>query len=262
MKENNLPKTEIKADLTEVLNKTYDDTIHPVATSAKSAIGFCINFLTSGIKPYMYQKIKESEFRIKKIDDELTKKYNKIPDENKTDPRTNILGPAIDVLKYNLEEEHIRNLFINILVSEMDNRKQSKVLPAYVEVVRQLSKKDADALKFFKQHKVKNEPVMKIQYKFAEGGFAYSSNNVVLILNNTYEILDSIVIDSLLRQKIIEIDFMEYRNNEAVYTSIFEQIKLRDEFKILPPTVKTLGYSKGLLKVTDFGKNFIDICLS
>lgn len=258
----NLPKVEIKANATELLNKAYDDTIHPIASSAKSGLGFCINFLTSGIKPYMYKKIKESEFRLKEIDDELTSRYNKIPDKNKIDPRTNILGPAIDVLKYNLEEEHIRNLFTNILISEMDNRKQSKVLPAYIEVVRQLSKEDADTLVFIKQNQIKNEPIMKIEYRFTSGGFRYVSNDIVLILNNNYTILNSIIIDSLLRQNIIEIDFMEFRNDESVYTSTFEQIKLRDEFKILPADVKELDFSRGLLKITDFGENFIDICLS
>lgn len=59
--------TEIKVDLSTVANKAYDDIAKPAVNSVK----FMKDFVTSAFKPYMYRKIKESEYEIQKINDEL-----------------------------------------------------------------------------------------------------------------------------------------------------------------------------------------------
>lgn len=48
----------------------------------------------------------------------------------------NIMGPAVDILKYNLDEQHIKDIFVNIMSSEMNGEKQTKVLPSYIDIVR------------------------------------------------------------------------------------------------------------------------------
>lgn len=147
-----LSPIEAKADLTETINNTYKDAIQPVAQKVGKGLVFCFEFLASTIKPYMYEKIEEAKYKCKEIDKKLEEKYNKTPVENRTMPRTCIIGPALDVLKYNLDEEHIKEIFINILTNEMDTRNQSKVLPAYINIVNQLSKLDAEFLKIFKTY--------------------------------------------------------------------------------------------------------------
>ena len=82
------------------------------------------------------------------------------------------------------------------------------------------------------------------------------------IYNNEDIVLDAIILDNLSRLKLIELNFDEHRNDESIYETVFQQIKIRDEFKISNPNIKELDYSKGLLRITSFGENFIDICLS
>ena len=213
-----------------------------------------------GIKADVY--IQERPYKLEKSLNKMKKKYNIIPPEYRTEPTSFIALKGVTELGYCLEEEHLKEMFENLLVSDMDNRKQSKVLPSYIEVVKQLSKDDAQMLKFFKANNIINEPIMKIKYIYNNKGYNYSSNNLFLIIGSSYKILDSIVMDNLLRLKLVNIPTGEHRNNLQLYEQVFEQIKQRDEFSSLPPLVEKLDYKKGVIQITDFGKNFIDICLS
>lgn len=59
--------------------------------------------------------------------------------EERVESSINIVGTTIESLKYNLDEEHIKDMFTNILISDMTKDKKEKVLPAYIEIVKQLS---------------------------------------------------------------------------------------------------------------------------
>ena len=262
MNENNLPKIEIKADLTKPIENTYNDGVKKPLKSSSGIISTVLDFFHNTV---MYHMQKYNLYAENKLNDyalHLQDEAQKIPDEFLTNPKVNILGPVFDGLKYNLDEEHIKEMFTNILISNMDTRKQSKVLPSYIEIVKQLNNQDAQMLKFFKDNNFIEKPVMKIKYIYNNNGFLYSSNNLVLIIGSSYKILDSIILDNLSRLKLINITTNEYLHDSQLYEKAFEQIKKRSEFTTLPPNVEKIDYKKGLIQITDFGKNFIDICLS
>lgn len=262
MEENNLPKVELKADLTKSIENAYNDTLKEPCKSSSGIVSTVLDFFHNTVLYPMQKYNLYAENKLQNYALELQNKAQSIPEENLISPRVNILGPTIEGLKYNLDEEHIKEMFTNILVSDMDNRKQNKVLPSYIEIVKQLSKEDAKTLKFLKEKVIKESPIIKIKYVFNNDGFTFVSDNIGLLHDGKDTILDDIVLDNLCRLKLIELNFDMYMKNETVYKEAFEKIKLRDEFKTLPNDVKELGYSQGLLKITQFGKNFIDICLS
>ena len=45
---------------------------------------------------------------------EMEKKYNNIPLENRCEPKINIVGPALEALKFNLLEDELREMFKNL----------------------------------------------------------------------------------------------------------------------------------------------------
>lgn len=213
-----------------------------------------------GIKADVY--IQSRPYKMKCEMEKMKARYDKIPDENKTEPSSYIALKGVQELTYCLDEDHLREMFSNLLIADMDNRKQSKVLPAYIEIVKQLSKKDAELLSNFARQHFEEEPILKIKFLYSDGGFRYSSNNIALIIDNDYIVLDSVILDNLSRLKIIELTYKEFKHNNSIYENAFNAIAARDEFKILPQGIEKLDFSKGLLRITDFGKNFIDICLS
>lgn len=261
MDHNNSSKIEVKADLTKTLEKAYDDALKQPLKSSSNVLSTVFDFFHNTVLYPMQKYNLYAENKLNNYACELQERAQSIPEENLVSPRVNILGPTVEGLKYNLDEDYIKEMFTNILISDMDSRKQSKVLPSYVEIVKQLNKNDAEMLKFFKEKNIKEDPIVKLKYNFVNGGFIYASNNIGLIYNNEDIILDAIVLDNLVRLRLIELNFNEYRNNILIYEKAFEKIQQRDEFKNLGPNIKDLGFSKGLIKLTDFGQNFIDICL-
>lgn len=216
-----------------------------------------------GIKADIY--IQERPYKMKKAFEEMRMKYDKnIPPKYQTEPSSYIALKGVNELAYYLDEEYLKEMFQNLLVSDMDSRKQSHIEPAYIEIVKQLSKSDARLLKFIKENKLfHNEPIIKLlQINHSDGGHTYPSNDIWLIANCTPQLIPAIVIDNLLRLKIIEIDFTVFRTDQHIYDGAFQKIKNATPLGAVPDVVKNLNFSKGVLKVTDFGKNFIDICLS
>lgn len=246
----------VNVDLTDVVNNAYADIVKPAVNGAKT----CINLLTCGIKPYVKAKIIENEYLVKEVGQKLKEKYECIPDEDKKEPRISILGPATDVLKYNLEEEHIREMFINILTSEMNVKKQNKVLPAYIEIIKQLSKDDADFILLLKNNI--NLSVLQIR-KGTRQAYQEISNYIVKnIKNQNYIIIpyNEIVIDNLKRLEIINVDLKTiYTNNSEICEKAFNNLLTE---KHIDNTENKYFYIHGILELTKFGQRFIDICCS
>lgn len=142
--EKGLEATNKALDLT---TKVYDDGLKNPVKILGNGLSMCLSFIGAKFSPQMYEYIQNAEYKKKEIDEKLAKKYNAIPDDKKVEPRLNILGPAVDLLKYNLDENYIKDIFVNLLTSEMNKDKQEKVLPSYIEIVKQLSQEDAKLLK-------------------------------------------------------------------------------------------------------------------
>ena len=173
-----------------------------------------------------------------------------------------IVGPAIDVLKYNIDEEHIKEMFVNILTGEMDNRKQSKILPAYTEIIKQLSKEDAiflNTLKQIRKHQL-STCIIRLEYYNKEGYIDLDT----IIADGLHHTLNpkKIVLENLERLNIINLSSnIMLPENKNIVKNAF--IHYKDSYSGRDkPSNANVTYTEGLLTITDFGWNFIDICCS
>lgn len=266
--EASLSPIEIKADISETINEAYEDGLKPAVQETGKGLAFCFQFLSSLVKPFMYEKIQEADYKCMEIDKKLEEKYSHILPENQTFPRTSILGPSLDVLKYNLDEEHIKEMFINLLSSDMDLSKQNKVLPSYIDIIKQLSKKDAEALKLLKEVLPLALPIprasaftLEYKIKITNNSIPASLDTIFFVNSDKYYVIDSLVMDNLIRLNLVRIDF-SHLYNPADYDIILEQIKNNNNFSDIDTEHIELTSRKGVLEITNFGKNLIDICLS
>lgn len=262
MEQNN---SKLPLDLTEVANKTYDDLASKPLKSTGNAGSTIIDFLHNFIL-YPLQKYNiYATNKLKKYEEEVINRTNKIPKENLTFPRVNIFGPTFDGLKYNLDEQHIKEMFTNVLISEMDNRKQNKVLPAYIEIVKQLNQEDALFLTTLKEKKlVNNIPIIRLKLvKNINSTFGYISPYFICLTNGDYIEIPQLVLDNLIRLQIVEIPFDEYLADKTIYEDTFNKLKVSLEFSLFTTIPNNhLDFQKCELNFTNFGRNFIDICLS
>lgn len=266
----NLPKVEIKADLTNVTQDVYADTFKEPLKSSSKITTTVLDFFYNTVMFPMQKYNLYAENKLKKYAEDLQNKAQKIPESNIVNPRVNILGPVMEGLKFNLDEDHIKEMFTNILLSDMDNKKQSKVLPSYIEIVKQLSKEDAEFLMLLKKFNGNLCSIsIKVKEQDSEGHYSldkyiiygYNHDSDSNNISFGFSKLNSLVIDNLIMHRLIEQDYQVYYTYSTAkeqYTTLFDQIK--KQYKLAPN--HTLIYDKGIVKLTSFGENFINICLS
>ena len=256
MEETNLPKIEVKADLTKTIESAYDDTLKKPLKSSSNVLTTVLDFFHNTILYPMQKYNLYAKSKLENYSYELQERAKAIPEENLISPRVNILGPTFDGLKYNLDEDHIKEMFTNILISDMDNRKQDKVLPSYIEIVKQLSKDDAVFLKTLKESSSYSKGFYCLELNNSEKYILLKyTDNLECISNSDVIYLSNIIIDNLLRLRLINIPSDRIFINSKVYQKIYEIATSK--------SLITVGnYTPRMLSVTDFGKNFLDICLS
>lgn len=205
--------------------------------------------------------IEEAQYKLEEARKKMQEKYEQIPLENRIDPNPRIALSVANEFNYCLDEEHIKEMFTNILVSDMNKTKKVKVLPSYIETVRQLSKEDAEFLKFLEKYKKITFPIIQLRYVTSNGGFKEISNNIIIFDSANLYSINPIVLDNLIRLRILEIPEGTYLINFNGYEEAFEILKKHPEFASVPKNFE-LKYDKKELCFTQYGKNFIDICLS
>lgn len=258
--DNNNNPLDAKVDLTEVTNKAYDDTLHKPLKSTSNAISTVIDFFHNTLLYPMQKYNLYASSKLKEYVGSLENKVKEIPSENFIPPRINILGPAIEGLKYNLEEEHIKDMFTKILISDMDKTKRDKVLPAYIEIVKQLSNEDAKLLQIFYDNypdlyalKLRKESIFFSDYEDI-------SDYIVLLSENDFLFPEPYILDNLLRLKIIDIPFKE-KSSTFDYVKAFHNILNEYDYDEYKQFGYNITYISRIIAFTTFGNNFLDICL-
>lgn len=207
-----------------------------------------------GIKADVY--IQERPYKLKKALEEMQEKYNSIPVEYQVEPSSYIALKGVNELNYCLEEDYIKEMFQNLLISDMDSRKQNKVLPAYIEIVKQLSIENALFLQNFKNIKTTFFALMLLKYDIAPNPIGKE----LIISKNKIIALKDIVVDNLERLNIIKVYDNKFLTDTQQYDIGFKLVQ--NKYLKSGPFQLSLTYQKALLMITDFGENFIDICLS
>jgi len=77
---------------------------------------------------------------------ELNNKISAIPESNRIDADIQIVAPALEASKYCIEKEELREMFVNLIVSSMNNEKESVLHPIFTDIVKKLSPLDAKIL--------------------------------------------------------------------------------------------------------------------
>ena len=203
----------------------------------------------------------ENEYNINQYRSTLGNMLLNIPEENLQEPPLSIVGPALDASKYYIEEEKLRNMFAKVISSSMDNRISDMVHHSFVEIIKQLSPRDAKNISLFRI--MDNYPIAQYKAKRHTG--------------ESYSVLQPLVFSSKVDGSIDERDFASASNlirlglltsnfTTYIYTSKFYQFyENSDLFQIHNKNINSeldrLVSENGVLSITPLGREFIKICL-
>jgi Abortive infection alpha len=73
----------------------------------------------------------------------VTTRLKNVPEDKIVAPSARVAVPAVQALVYSMDDELIRELFANLLASDMNADKKSSAHPAFVEIVKEMRSEDA-----------------------------------------------------------------------------------------------------------------------
>lgn len=245
-----------------------------MARSAGETIASIWDIVFGGINIYSEKQRCIRNLNLEKFKESLTKKIEDIPIEDIQEPSLSIIGPTIEKSKYYFEEEKLRDLFANLVASSINKTKADFVHPAYPDIIQNLSPNDAEFLKEISNLEVIPFCMLRYQKRSKDNQttfFSYFDEGVTLsrcILKYFYwdnPLYDfNPTIDNLSRLKLIEVtdkclvgesNYSSFLDN-SIYN--YYQSKMSSDPKIMEREVTMI---KGVIEITNFGKNFIKTCV-
>ncbi|MFP3357602.1 DUF4393 domain-containing protein [Planococcus sp. SIMBA_143] len=221
-------------------------------------------YMTFGHKVEYLAEIKraKNEVNVSQYKESISKKIDAIPEENLQEPPMSIVGPALEASKYYIEEEELREMFANVIASSMDNRKSDNVHHSFVEIIKQLSPRDARNIEFLKD--IRYFPIVNYTLNEKDSSGVRMIKELVFTTDlekGNIEEADSASISNLARLGLISISFIQTIAKEEAYT-IFElntyANNLRRDFEIQN---KSVDIERGSLAKTPLGSLFVNTCL-
>ena len=207
----------------------------------------------------------------------LGDKLNAKPEECLVEPRMQVVGPAIENVKYCMDEPKIREMFQNLLANAADERYQSKVHPSFSAIIAQMSPLDAENLSLFRKKEV--YPIARYKFNLSGGG-EYVSFTHCFLVNSKMKTADELELQaaslsSLERQGLIEIIYGQLLLDKTVYEP-FENTEIMQRSRITlsiyqamenentPDDMRhtSVTQQNGIVKLTPFGKEFTQVCFS
>ena len=256
----------------EVAKDLYNDTTKPTAKNVGGFFGTLAGFFNH-VVVYPLKKLNiEYEQKAIAFQKEMEEKYNKIPVENRCEPKLSVVGPALESLKYNMLEDDIRDMFKNLLVNSMDDRFDSSFSSAYVKIIDQMSGLDAKLLSVLHSECFRLKSISYITPKFTyinkkgEREFIIAQKYFTEDLGMPYTIGEiSASLANLNRLGLLSMS-SQYILTKTATEKILNRKEVHEERKMMEEILKgatdiemKVNYS-GIIEFSDFANGFAKIC--
>lgn len=194
----------------------------------------------------------------------LSERQKHIPEERLISPSPVVAGPALDALRFVIDEPPLRELYANLLATSMDSATTRQAHPAFVEMLRQMTPDEARIVGLFKS--ATRFPIVTLSVTDADG-----KGIVQVLLRNfcllVYEAhcehpeMAANYLDNLRRLGLVEV-IQSSLFDKRQYTPLLEHPDfLKWVKRIETETDAGEVIDKEILEVTVLGRQFRDACI-
>ncbi|MFY8106207.1 MAG: DUF4393 domain-containing protein [Elstera sp.] len=195
---------------------------------------------------------------------DILEKTQDIPVENIAEPKPSIAAPLLQGLAFSIEEPNLKEMFLNLLKSSMDNRTQNLVHPAYVDVIKQLTSQEANILSIYLKTNRNEFPIVRIVGK--ERNNSISGSNFKTLFENILKIeveseelnlgQSSSIVDNWVRLGLFSLDYSTYLTDCKSYDWVESSKEYKLALIALSQASMDPEIRKGTLNITAFGNLF------
>lgn len=250
----------------ELVKDSYEDGVKPILKPTAEVIGMIPRAIKAALLP-CEKWIMSREYNLAETQKLLEAKLENVSPDNIESPEPYIAIPALQYISYCMDNDELRDMYANLLASSMNKIVKNGVHPGFVEIIKQLSPDEAKILKYFASWKVVPTITLRANSKKG-GGVEVISNfsNIGELVNCEASVEIDKYFDNLIRLGlIVKAPPLSYLVNNALYevleghTYIKTKIK---EIEALKNDRNQPEIEKSFMKLTSFGEQFCEICLS
>lgn len=252
----------------------YKDAAQPTAQESGKLLGRIPRLINAALAP-LDVWILNKEYNIEETKKILAKKLEKIDSKKIVPPEPYVGVPALQAIAYSMNSEELRNMYANLLANSMNADQKDNVHPSFVEVVKQLSPFDAKLLRLLATI-IKHVSFIKASYPIIKLRIQKSEHEtqgldiIKHIISPSFGVTNdncskyAISIDNLIRLNLITVTYESSLVKEKAYDEILNSDLIKELEPLLPTLNEDFPYikiTKGILKITDLGQSFMDICI-
>ncbi|MEN3323299.1 DUF4393 domain-containing protein [Mariniflexile soesokkakense] len=242
--------------------EVYKDLAKPATQEIGSVAGRGVKALLSPVRAFLWSWEKIEQI----IEEGISKRFEKIPEENRKTPDLEIAVPLMQALTYTAQNETLREMYLNLLANSMDSTKDKKVHPSFVELIKQMNSLDA---KVFDKLSVKKgyQKVINPNISLKGKGKNFIDATPEWFLGWTisgYDIFDiSSSIVRLSKFGLVELLY-DRTNGKDGYSELKSHKYLNDilnQYQIAKPqTELQITTTESILYINEYGKQFLSAC--
>lgn len=180
-------------DINPIPESTRENLLNPASKSVGNALGtVCDSLFNLILMPLRkYNVIKENDLNDFKL--KVESKSNEIPIENRDDSKIGLALKTIEDVRYQFDEEIMREMFANLLTATLDNRVNNDVIPIFSHLLANMSPGEAKLLKTLKE----NDAVLPLVEVTVNNSKSSIENKLSKNRFNPNELMDMLGLDNL-----------------------------------------------------------------
>lgn len=243
----------------------YQDAIQPSVEELGDVMKRAVQLALLPVRALLWSFEQIEEFVYAKVSERL----KRVPAEDLVEPALNVVGPALEALRFAGDAPDLRDLYANLLAAAMYDKMKNGAHPAFVEVIKQLTPDDARLIRLFTNPRP--FPLLTVRYEWKENKSPKIGGEDVLVHFSRLGIdahlecpdMTPTFIDNICRLKLAEIPAMFVYTSLGVYEPLENSSEVQDAKKKIEenPELKCVLQREGL-RITEFGKQFVKICVS
>ena len=120
----------------------YKDGAKGAVVEAGGALKTLVGFVNNVVFHPIAKANLHFKYNLIAFERDLKEKIDKIPEGKVVEPPLVIAGPTVEALKYTFDTKELREMYLNLLSTAMNEDTQSNAHPAFVEIIKGMSPLD------------------------------------------------------------------------------------------------------------------------
>lgn len=221
----------------KTVEKIYDDGLSTATKESGKALTDIAKSLRLFTLPFQLAASLQD-----RLDRYFQKVRNEVPNDRQIDSPPMIAGPIIERLKYLEENNHLTELFLNLLARSIDTERINEAHPAFIHVIDQLSPDEAIIL------------------------FELRSKDIKVVDTMDYDIEKNFFSNRQIRDGGFPVEKLTFPDKFSMYYDHLESLSLISwpmdkQVPIIENNIQTGITRYSYLTTTEFGKLFTKACV-